>query len=76
MSELVRPSAPLADDPVAPLRAVVASGALDVRLAAHLTLLVDGGVPIVVAGDAPLRTEIVEALALASPVPRGAGRGA
>jgi hypothetical protein len=56
------------------LRALVAAGELSATLAAHLTLLADAGVPIVVTGGAAAdrREALAEAIAAASPLPAGA----
>lgn len=53
------------------LRAEVGAGTLSATLAAHLTLLADAGVPVVVTGDAPAerRDALAEAIAAASPLP-------
>jgi hypothetical protein len=56
------------------LRTLVAAGELSATLAAHLTLLADAGVPIVVTGGAAAdrRDALAEAIAAASPLPAGA----
>jgi hypothetical protein len=56
------------------LRTLVAAGELSATLAAHLTLLADAGVPIVVTGGATAdrRDALAEAIAAASPLPAGA----
>ena len=56
------------------LRTLVAAGELSATLAAHLTLLADAGVPIVVTGGASAdrRDALAEAIAAASPLPASA----
>jgi len=56
------------------LRSFVAAGQISATLAAHLTILADAGVPIVVAGSAAAdrRDALAEALAAASPLPASA----
>ena len=56
------------------LRNLVAAGQISGTLAAHLTMLADAGVPIVVAGSAAAdrRDALAAALAAASPLPAGA----
>jgi hypothetical protein len=56
------------------LRTSVVAGKLSATLAAHLTILADAGVPIVVTGSAAAdrRDALAEALAAASPLPAGA----
>ena len=56
------------------LRAVVANGEVSATLAAHITILADAGVPIVVTGSAAAerRAALAEAIAAASPLPAAA----
>jgi hypothetical protein len=56
------------------LRSLVAAGQISGTLAAHLTILADAGVPIVVAGSAAAerRDAVAAALAAASPLPASA----
>lgn len=56
------------------LRNLVAAGQISGTLAAHLTILADAGVPIVVAGSAAAerRVALAEAIATASPLPASA----
>jgi len=59
-------------DRFVPLGALVAEGVLDRELAAHLLVLLDAGVPLVVAGlERSARERVADALAAASPVPTG-----
>lgn len=58
------------------LRALVGDGVADAEFLAHASLLVDAGVPIIVAGPTPsLTARVAESFALASPVPGAAGVG-
>ena len=56
------------------LRALVADGQISASLAAHLTIVADAGVPVVVTGSAPSerRDALASAIAAASPLPVGA----
>jgi len=52
------------------LRGLVVEGVADADLLAHVSLLVDAGLPLTVASDsAPLAARVADAFALASPVP-------
>lgn len=55
------------------LRTLVTAGGISATLAAHVTLLADAGVPIVVTGSAPAghRDAFAAAIAAASPLPAG-----
>lgn len=63
-------------DEAALLRELVRDGVIGGALAAHVALLADAGVPLVVAGSSSeLATRVTDAFAAASPVPGAAESG-